>query len=468
MEQAYYNDHNKLSHKINKNILVFERSKIMGQKYYGGSLSNYAQMVGTQFIGKGQNFIFKKLQEKFGRPFMIDRENYGESIRQAVINQFIKKYDKHFDDHTQDKNGSIRLNDDSMLLIPLYKDKKGYTGMYVATGVNIGNSEMRFLTNNPVSSEDIFIYIFGKRMQKYAKELENLIEAEFNKNSFGIFTIDKSSGNRESESLDILYMDLEPRSLNTLYFSDREKEDICALIDRFEGNSSFYKDRQLLYKTGILLHGQPGTGKSSLIKALGSTYGRSLVSINVNNIKYINLNSLTQSINVDDVRKYIIMLEDIDTLYLNRDESEEADKMTINKLLQFLDSNTSPNNVIFIATTNHIERLDQALLREGRFDLKVEVNPLLAKDANAFIKSFGLNEKEADEIKEAMVEKNKGISQDANGNMRYNQSTLQAMILSKINKKDLNDIINIYGDMIDTSVIPEPEQKTEEDTDDEW
>ena len=422
------------------------------QLYGTTQLSNYVGGLGVQVVNKGQSYFFKKIQEHFGRPFMIDHDMFGETVRQAVINNFIKKYDKKFDDHTQNKNGVIRFNDDSMILIPLEKGKKSFTGMYIATGVNIGNSEMRFLTNNPVSSEDFFIYIFGKKMIKYANELSNLIESEFNKNSFGIFTIDKGRDSyKGEESLDILYMDLEPRDLDTLYFSDNEKESICNLIDGFENKSDFYKSRQLLYKTGILLYGQPGTGKSSLIKALGSTYGRSLVSVNVNNIKYINLNSLTQSINVDDVRKYIVMLEDIDTLYLNRDESENADKQTINKLLQFLDSNTSPNNVIFIATTNHLERLDEALLREGRFDLKIQINPLLDKDADKFMKSFGLTQDECDDVKLQMRNNNKGISTDDNGKTRYNQSTLQAMILSKINKKDINDIINIYGEMIDTS-----------------
>lgn len=46
----------------------------------------------------------------------------------------------------------------------------------------------------------------------------------------------------------------------------------------------------------------------------------------------------------------------------------------IKQLLQFLDSSQSPNNVIFIATTNYIDRLDHALVRKGRFDLKIELD----------------------------------------------------------------------------------------------
>ena len=50
-----------------------------------------------------------------------------------------------------------------------------------------------------------------------------------------------------------------------------------------------------------------------------------------------------------------------------------------------MDSNTSPTDVIFIATTNHIERLDKAITREGRFDLKINVKGLLKNDVKKFM-----------------------------------------------------------------------------------
>jgi SpoVK/Ycf46/Vps4 family AAA+-type ATPase len=257
-------------------------------------------------------------------------------------------------------------------------------------------------------------------------------------------------------------MDMEPRSLSTLFFSNKEKEMICDHLDKFVNSSSFYKERQLLYKTGILLYGEPGTGKTSLIKAIGTTYGRSLVQIQVNNISDINLNSLVQSINADDVRQYIVVLEDIDTLFLNREMGDVTEDKTINKLLQFLDSNTSPNNVIFIATTNHLERLDKALLREGRFDLKVNIAPLLKKDAIKFINSFEIYGEDAEDILRELEKLGK-FTKDDQGRIRYNQSSLQAMTLSKRNNKSLDDTIAMYGEMEDSSLQAEPEKENKKD-----
>ena len=197
-----------------------------------------------------------------------------------------------------------------------------------------------------------------------------------------------------------------------------------------------------MYKTGILLWGSPGTGKTSLVKAIASKYNRSIAALNVSNLKNIDLNKLTQSINYDENRKYIVLMEDIDTLFLNREDGESSkdDQAIINKLLQFLDSNTSPNDVIFIATTNHKERLDEALLREGRFDIKVEVKPLKDDEAREFCKSFYLDDKQTEDIIT-------NLHKEFPDKQLINQSTLQARILSKIENRSLEKTIEIYGEM---------------------
>ena len=138
-------------------------------------------------------------------------------------------------------------------------------------------------------------------------------------------------------------------------------------------------------------------------------------------------------INNDDYDEYVVLLEDIDTLFLNRDEvGGKADDSKsyndiINQLLQFLDSNTSPNNVIFIATTNHLDRIDQALLRDGRFDLKVEVRGLKKQDVHNMVESFGVSEGYTDSVirdyQEAVNNDNPSL---------YNQSKLQNIIIKYI------------------------------------
>lgn len=398
-------------------------------------------------VGECENsvvtYCMNSIKNHFGREFeyLASRDIY---LINMITNRFLKKYDKRFKHHVvAEHRGMQNVIMNNQFFIPLDKN----TFIYVATGNKIGHIEERYMMNSDApSAVDLYLYIFGKNCRKYIKELNVLTHKVMVNGELGIYIIDKEKSSYEDsekrESLDVLYSKLQPRYLETLFFSHNEKDIICNHIDKFNNNEKFYKDRQLLYKTGILLHGEPGTGKSSLVKAIATKYNRSIVAINMTNIKQIDLNKLTQSINVDEEKKYIILLEDIDTLFLNRvnGESDKDDQAVINKLLQFLDSNTSPTNVIFIATTNHIERLDEALLREGRFDLKVQIHPLKTKEAIMFGESFGLS---TDRMKQILDD----IDNEFKIHDNYNQSRLQARILGRLENKSIESIKNIHGEM---------------------
>ena len=130
--------------------------------------------------------------------------------------------------------------------------------------------------------------------------------------------------------------------------------------------------------------------------------------------------------------KFIILLEDIDTMFpsLNReDEMDEKTRKVINKMLQFLDSSSSPNDVIFIATTNHYEKLDKAILRDGRFDFKIELSYIYESEAYKMIESFGIDK---DGIKEILnkMEDSPNTRADEHYGYMINPSELQNAILA--------------------------------------
>jgi ATP-dependent 26S proteasome regulatory subunit len=78
-----------------------------------------------------------------------------------------------------------------------------------------------------------------------------------------------------------------------------------------------------------------------------------------------------------------------------------------------------PNNVIFIATTNYYDKLDKALIRDGRFDLKLELKELEKKDLPRYMNYLKFDGT-VDEVIEAYGE-NDGT---------FNQSKLQNTIIS--------------------------------------
>lgn len=398
----------------------------------------------------GLNYGTNFLKRTFGKEYMFQYSDDGPVIN-AIIMKWIRKYDKHFNNHiTKETNDEPTMANKQFII-----KFDNRTFMYVATGDKIGKTENRFLMASQISSRDMYIYIFGRNARYIIHEFEKLTHDVYCSKELGLFTVDCGTSYRgmitgdnkeRGESLDVTYSKLALRSLDTLFFSFNEKEKICNHINRFNENKSFYMDKQLLYKTGILLYGQPGTGKSSLVKAIASTYNRSIISVNVSNVQFIDLAKLTQSINVDESRQYIILLEDIDTLFLNRDstETDKAERIVVNKLLQFLDSNTSPTNVIFIATTNHLDRLDEALLREGRFDLKVNCQPVKDKEAIEFGKSFTLTEEQAKDLVSSI---HKELAEKNQASEFINQSLLQARILAKVQKKDIDKVEQMYGVM---------------------
>lgn len=432
---------NELSEKdLKKEFRVRVATKILNSKG-STAIKNY-------FISK---VLKEKVKNHFGISYTFTSQELSASfISNVIIGKFIKKYDKRFEKHVTTVSGDTRI-ENKVFIIPL--DKGTY--LYVASGDFILNPESQFYKGIRLNSYDLHLYIFGKKMRKYTRELETLIQKEKVNTGLGIYYVDSSSmryagyrnGSDEeasapSESMNVTFTELSPRSMDTLFFSNNEKETICKYIDSFLSLESFYRDKQLLYKTGILLYGEPGTGKSSLVKAMATKYNRSIVNINVNNLEYIDLVSLTKSINADNL-KYFVLLEDIDTLFLNRKGGESDDKESrkvINKLLQFLDSNTSPNNVIFVATTNHIDRLDDALLRDGRFDLKVNIAPLEVNEVVKFGQSFNLT---SDQINDVVHQ----LRKDTPERTTFNQSKVQNYLISKLENRSVENIKEKYGEM---------------------
>ena len=420
-----------------------------------GVFSDVIEKAQRMAIEYGKNAIKNSIGIEHNFTMQVD----GAKAIEAVTNDFIAKYDKNFNNHSTVNHKNERRIINKQFIINL----NDYTFIYVAAGNAIGRVEERYFTYSKINDMDLYLYIFGLNYMEYEKELLAIIETINNNKVLGVYNVTSNGGygydddERDSnyESLSITFAPMMPRSLDTLFFSNHEKEDVTEHIDRFNSNKEFYYDRQILYKTGILLFGLPGTGKSSFVKALATKYGRSIININTANLKNIDLTALSQSIVVDESREYIVLFEDIDTLFLNRKDKKltRGENSVINKLLQFLDSNTSPTNVIFVATTNHIERLDDALLREGRFDLKVEVKPLERDEAFLFGKSFGLSDTTVSEILDIMDDEAKAGTKGT-----YNQSKLQARLLSRIENRSYDQSAKLHCEEEEIIEIMEEEK----------
>lgn len=141
-------------------------------------------------------------------------------------------------------------------------------------------------------------------------------------------------------------------------------------VKTFLKSEKWYHDRGIPYRRGYLLHGPPGSGKTSFVKALAGEldYNICLLSLSENSLTDDRLNHLINNI----PKNSILLLEDIDSAFKNRKKNDfVSNGLSFSGLLNALDGVASADECITFMTTNHLERLDPALLRPGRIDVKM-------------------------------------------------------------------------------------------------
>lgn len=184
------------------------------------------------------------------------------------------------------------------------------------------------------------------------------------------------------------------RSIDTLYLNEGVMEKIVGTIDNFLKSEKWYLDNGIPYQLGIMLWGYPGTGKTSIIKALAALFNKKVYSLDPDHIM-----SLTEAVR-EMSRDSLLVIEDIDSSRVThsrkRGEVTEntpvmpqiQDLTSISSVLNSLDGFNTTHGRILIITTNRPEVLDAALIRPGRIDLSQEIGYMDQYAFNKFISRF--------------------------------------------------------------------------------
>ena len=188
--------------------------------------------------------------------------------------------------------------------------------------------------------------------------------------------------------------ELSYRSLDSVVLKKGQKERILNFIKEFTDNQEWYDRTGVPYRTGILFSGPPGTGKTTMVRALASNLERDLRIINCG---MMNDTTIMQAL-TEVPANCLILLEDFDSINATKKREEKSDRIeifgvTLGGLLNAIDGVFSAEGRIIIATTNHPEKIDPALLRPGRFDLKEELGYTDGDMVDRIFKKFFPNHK---------------------------------------------------------------------------
>lgn len=165
-----------------------------------------------------------------------------------------------------------------------------------------------------------------------------------------------------------------PRSLDSVILPEEQKQLILRDLDDFKASGEWYGKMGIPYRKGYLFYGPPGTGKTSLVSGLASHYNSNVYMLKLADMSDTTLRNAVRQVEPNS----FLIIEDIDGISASHSRKIKTTKkedskngVTLSGLLNVIDGMLSPSGAIFILTTNHIEKLDPALLRPGRTDIKL-------------------------------------------------------------------------------------------------
>ncbi len=186
------------------------------------------------------------------------------------------------------------------------------------------------------------------------------------------------------------------RPLASLILADSILEDTLEDLRDFYRSGAWYAERGIPYRRGYLLHGPPGTGKTTLVLALAGELKLPVATLSLSS-RLMSDESLRAMVDGLPAAAFLL-IEDIDCAFKECRSTTVAAGVTLSGLLNALDGVSSRDGRVLFLTTNHPERLDPALLRAGRVDRKIELGYATPDQARRlylwFFKGCGLSQSE--------------------------------------------------------------------------
>ena len=252
--------------------------------------------------------------------------------------------------------------------------------------------------------------------------------------------------------------------------NEAAKQDLSEIVD-FLKNPKKYEKLGAKIPRGVLLAGEPGTGKTLMARAVageanvpffsisGSEFAEMFVGVGASRVRDLFGKAKKNA-------PSIIFIDEIDAVAHKRDARGGAgreDEQTLNQILVEMDGFDNDSGVIVIAATNRVDMLDKALLRPGRFDRHVNVTLPERKDRVEILKVHFKNKPVDEKVSiDALAAKTAGSSGADLANIA-NEAAITAARLGhdKITNKDVTEAFEriAIGPERKSKVMSEEERK---------
>ena len=341
---------------------------------------------------------------RYAKMFLKSKFIYQIDVTSMFMSMPSELISNHFKHITITKNYRNNMSDTDSRVIESQSGASMDIKMYKGTPIILYVSEGKQRDNSDYILSTIYTKKHKKNLDKFVDKLCHCVICSSEHDKRGVYRT-------TAHGYTPLSFGFPKRSFNDVFMKKNDKDLIIHTIEKFLNSRSWYEKHHIPYHFGLILYGEPGTGKSSIIQAIVNKFNFNKIVVEGDSI-HSSLNSIKDNEILSSETTTAIIIEDADLTCCpvgDRNdmrvlEAAERYKHNLGYLMNSMDGIGCFQNVIYIFSTNSIEDIDPAILRPGRLDLHVNISYVCDETMNQFLKfHYGKQMPENYHVKDKLI-----------------------------------------------------------------